>query len=217
MSARGARPYASQLRAEQAQQTRKRIVDAAAALFAERGFGGTTIDAVAAAAGVSRKTVFDSVGGKVQLIKHAYDYAIVGDAEPVPLSERDEIAELVAEPDAVTMLAKFAAVVATINARVAPLYRALHGAAATDDEARALLQTLENVRHRSMREPAGILGERHGLRAGLSRAKAADLLWVLTDPGLYDKLVLQAGWSDKEFRSWLAGAFQLHLLGPAAG
>ena len=57
--AEGTRSYTSQLRADQAIQTRRRIVDAAAELFAERGYAATTIDAVAAAAGVSRKTVFD--------------------------------------------------------------------------------------------------------------------------------------------------------------
>ena len=56
------RSYTSPVRADQARQTRKRIVDAGAALFAERGYGATTIDAIAEAAGVSRKTVFDSVG-----------------------------------------------------------------------------------------------------------------------------------------------------------
>ena len=77
--AAGTRSYSSPLRADQARQTRKRIVDAAAELFAERGYTGTTVDAVAAAAGVSRKTVFDSIGGKARLMKLAYDFAIVGD------------------------------------------------------------------------------------------------------------------------------------------
>jgi AcrR family transcriptional regulator len=75
--AEGTRSYSSALRADQARQTRRRIVDAAAELFAERDYTGTTIDAIAAAAGVSRKTVFDSVGGKAQLMKLAYDFAIV--------------------------------------------------------------------------------------------------------------------------------------------
>ena len=53
-----ARSYSSTLRADQARRTRRRIVDAAAELFAEHGYAGTTIDAIATAAGVSRKTVF---------------------------------------------------------------------------------------------------------------------------------------------------------------
>jgi AcrR family transcriptional regulator len=97
-------------------------VHAAAALFAERGYGGTTADAVAQAAGVSRKTVFTSVGGKAELIKLAYDFAIAGDDEPVPMPERPGIRALVAEDDAARMLAAYAAMVADIGARIAPVY-----------------------------------------------------------------------------------------------
>ena len=41
------RPYRSPLRAEQARATRRRIVDAGRDLFVERGYGPTTIDAIA--------------------------------------------------------------------------------------------------------------------------------------------------------------------------
>ena len=60
------RGYRSELRATQAQDTRRRIVTAAAELFIATGFGATTVDAIAAAAGVSRKTVFTSVGGNTR-------------------------------------------------------------------------------------------------------------------------------------------------------
>src|SRR5689334_22312267 len=63
------RAYSSDLRADQARRTRRQIVDAASALFTEHGFSATTVDAIAAEAGVSRKTVFTAVGGKVQLLK----------------------------------------------------------------------------------------------------------------------------------------------------
>lgn len=52
------RPYRSTLRQDQARSTRRAIVTAARDLFVELGWSRTTIDAVAARAGVSRKTVF---------------------------------------------------------------------------------------------------------------------------------------------------------------
>ena len=58
------RPYRSALRDEQARATQRRIVAAGHDLFVEQGYAPTTIDAIAARAGVSRKTVFTSVGGK---------------------------------------------------------------------------------------------------------------------------------------------------------
>ena len=80
------RQYRSDLRTSQARETRRAIVAAASRLFVERGYGATTIDAVADAAGVSRKTVFTAVGGKVDLLKVALDWAVAGDDRPVAVA-----------------------------------------------------------------------------------------------------------------------------------
>src|SRR5205823_3275642 len=52
----------------QAQQTRRDIVDAARRLFAERGYSVTSVKDIAAEAGVSVQTVYDSVGRKPELL-----------------------------------------------------------------------------------------------------------------------------------------------------
>ena len=54
-------------------ETRRAIVDAAARLFADRGYIGTSFDAIAEAAGVGRATVFDHFPTKTGLLKTAYD------------------------------------------------------------------------------------------------------------------------------------------------
>ena len=206
------RHYRSELRAEQAQQTRQRIVDAAAALFADRGYGATTIEAVAASARVSRKTVFDSVGGKVQLLKLAYDRAIVGDLEATPLRDRAEVAALRTETDAGLMLAGYVALVTAVNRRIAGVWRALEGAAASDPEAYRLHETLIEQRRSAMREPAKLLASLKALRPGLTECEAADLLWLFNDPSLYDKLVRQRGWSSTRFQEWLTESLLRNLL-----
>jgi AcrR family transcriptional regulator len=214
--AEGTRSYTSQLRADQAIQTRRRIVDAAAELFAERGYAATTIDAVAAAAGVSRKTVFDSVGGKAQLMKLAYDFAIVGDDQPVPLNDRPEIADLLAEPDHAKRLAMYAALVVSIDRRISAIWRALEGAAASDPEARRLHTTTIRQRRRGMQEPAQLFADAGALRSDIDADVAADLMWLYNDPSLYDKLVRQRGWSVAQFQTWLTEALQVQLLGTTA-
>src|SRR5947207_10184876 len=98
MTAPVKKPYKSTLREAQAKATRRAIVDAAARLFVERGYGATTVDAIAAAAGVSRKTVFTSVGGKLDALKLARDWAIVGDDEQIPLMARPQVKQAQAEP-----------------------------------------------------------------------------------------------------------------------
>ncbi|HJQ41949.1 MAG TPA: helix-turn-helix domain-containing protein, partial [Jatrophihabitantaceae bacterium] len=101
------RTYSSALRAEQARATRRAIVAAAAELFVRDGYGATTVDAIARAAGVSRKTVFTSVGGKVEALKLARDWAIVGDDEPIPMLERPAIKAAYAEKDARKVIAAY--------------------------------------------------------------------------------------------------------------
>ena len=215
--AEGTRSYSSALRADQALQTRKRIVDAAAGLFADRGYTGTTIDAVAAAAGVSRKTVFDAVGGKAQLMKLAYDFAIVGDDKPVALIDRPEIADLFAEPDSANRLAMYAALVVAIDRRIFAIWRALEGAAASDLEAGRLYVAMVRQRRLSMKEAAQLFADAGALRPDVDVEIAADLMWLYNDPSLYDKLVRQRGWSVARFQDWLTEALQVQLLGKAPG
>jgi AcrR family transcriptional regulator len=209
----GTRSYSSILRADQARQTRRRIVDAAAKLFVDRGYTGTTIDAVAGAAGVSRKTVFDSVGGKAQLMKLAYDFAIVGDDEPVPLRDRPEMAELLGEVDPAKRLARYAAMVVAIDRRISAVWHALEGAAASDPEAGRLHTAMVRQRRRAMQEAAQLFADAGALRPDVDIDIAADLFWLYNDPSLFDKLVRQRGWSIARFQAWLTEALQVQLLG----
>src|SRR5258708_36422384 len=80
--------YASQVRDEQARRTRRAIVTAAHDLFFAQGYAATTIDWIAEAAHVSRRTVFNSVGGNVALVQLALDCTIGGDDEPIILADR---------------------------------------------------------------------------------------------------------------------------------
>jgi AcrR family transcriptional regulator len=211
----GTRTYSSTLRADQARQTRKRIVDAAADLFVEHGYTGTTIDAIAAAADVSRKTVFDSVGGKARLMKLVYDFAIVGDDEPVPLSDRPEIKAMLAEPDHAEQLALYARLVVGIDRRASAAWRALEGAATSDPEAAKLYVAMVEMRRQAMHEAAQMFADAGALRPDIDVDIAADLMWFYNDPSLYDKLVRQRGWSISRFESWLTEALQVQLLGSA--
>jgi AcrR family transcriptional regulator len=209
------RSYSSTLRADQARRTRRRIVDAAAELFAEHGYAGTTIDAIATAAGVSRKTVFDSVGGKAQLMKLAYDFAIVGDDEPVPLADRPEMKAMLAEPDYGKRLAMYASLVVRIDRRLSSAWRAFEGAATSDPEAAKFYVAMVQQRRQAMREAAQMFADAGALRPDLDIEVAADLMWFYNDPSLYDKLVRQRGWSVDRFQAWLAEALQVQLLGKA--
>lgn len=146
------RPYASTLRDQQARATRRQIVAAAGDLFAQNGFAATTVDAIAAEAGVSRKTVFTSVGNKVALLKLAYNYATAEDDEPIPMVEREGLQAVIAEPDPYEQMRLWTPLITGIGQRTSALWLALRGAAEIDEEARHLYDRWEAQRLETMRD-----------------------------------------------------------------
>lgn len=206
------RPYVSTLRASQAQATRRAIVEAAATLFVSQGFGATTVDAIAEAAGVSRKTVFTSVGGKTEALRLALEWAIAGDDEPIPVLERPHVKAAEAEPDARTILRDFAGYTCEVATRVGELWAVVLAASGLDAEVGGLAELLTTQRLMGMGALARLLEARGALRPELSIAEAADLLWLLADPASFQRMVTQRGWAPERYESWLADALTHALL-----
>jgi AcrR family transcriptional regulator len=206
------RQYRSTLRAAQAEQTRQTIVAAASRLFATQGFNATTIDAVAEEAGVSRKTVFTAVGGKIELLKLALDWAIAGDEQLVAVADRPEVREVLHDDDPAAMLRGWAHVLAGIDQRVTALLRAVELAASVDDAARSLFENLQNQRREAARDVVHRLLELDALDDGLTPEKATDIAWLFSDPAMYDRLVRGRGWSMRKFGDWLGDAMCRELL-----
>lgn len=216
MTSPSKRSYSSALRAEQARRTRWQVVTAAGQLFASDGFAATTIDAIAEKAGVSRKTVFTAVpGGKVELLKLAYDFAMATDDEPVPMVAREGIQSLIREPDPYRRIIAFARFSADANRRVAALHHALQGAAEVDAEARALFHKWEHERREGMLNgPVPIFLAEGVLRRDRTTDEIADLWAMLIGPALYYQLVAVSGWSPDRYTEWLADAMERLLLVP---
>lgn len=209
------RRYSTALRAEQTALTRSRVLDAAGELFTARGYLGTTVAAVAKAAGVSVQTVYNVVGAKPVLLKAVYDSTLAGDDEPVPIAERPVIRRMMSAPTARECLAHYAALGRLFGERTLPLVTmALAQAATGDAELRRFADTIEAERGASSLRVTGYLAERFGLRAGLDVPTAADLLWVLVSPDIADRLVNRRGWGWDRYERWLAGALADALLGP---
>jgi len=185
-------------------------------LFAERGYAATSIEEIAAAAGVGRATVFTSVGGKPELLKEAYRLAVRGPANAnTPLGQQSRSRTISAEPDAHKLLAGYAGVMVEVGRRLAPLYEAVRAAAHADPEARELWHLITEERRTAATGIVRRLVERDALLHGLDQQGASDILWVLNDPALYQLLVTQRRWTQRRFRSWLTQSMQTQLLEPA--
>ena len=208
------RRYDATRRQAQAAQTRQDILTAAQRLFLDRGYAGTTLAAIAQAAGVVVETVYRAYGSKVELFKAVVRAAVAGGGgrAQVPVEQRPAIAAVIAETDPHRQLKLYAATQPGINARAGPLLQVLIGAAAADPELARLWAQLEDERRNGLGRFAQLLADRGVLRPGLSVEEARDLLWTLNSLDVHDRLVLQCGWSPERYRDWLAGALARELL-----
>jgi AcrR family transcriptional regulator len=206
------RSYRSPLRTAQAGQTRRAIIEAATRLFVSAGYGATSIDAIAEVAGVSRATVFAVVGGKAALLKRVYDVALVGDDEPVSLPDRAASRAIRAEPDPARYLERYAGVVAELGGRVSAVYEAVRGAASADPEVRPIWDRIQHERRVGAAHVVADTAAKGSLRDGIDEEVAADIVWVINDPGMYHLLVTVRGWPAERFRAWVAASLRRELL-----
>jgi AcrR family transcriptional regulator len=179
--------------------------------MADAGYAATTMRGVAAAAGVSVKTVEAAFGTKANLLTELIDVAIAGDDEPVPLAERDAVARMVAEPDPRRLLELNAHMVADISRRLAAVDRALAEAAAHDPGLEGLLQTSLANRMEGARQMIEVLASRTPLR--VAEDEAVDTAWLLLDPHHYRVFTTYRGWSHERYVAWLTDV-QVRLLLP---
>lgn len=108
-------------------RSRALIMEAAARVFLQRGYPGTSVDDIAAEAGVSKRTVYNVFDDKEQLFRAILDQAITT-AERYSLAFGEAAAEADDVEAALTALARELAA-SVLSGRVVPLRRLLIGEA----------------------------------------------------------------------------------------
>src|SRR5215475_14045631 len=173
---------------------RAAVIQAARALFVERGYAATTIEAVSERSDVPPATVYRLFSSKLGILKELVDVSIAGDDEAVPLADRPHIRELLADPDPRSQLSGFAGITCGIMSRTEPVHRILVSAAGSDPDAAALLA--EQTRHRQEGQAriAHSLARAGALRPKLGEREAADIIHALMSPEVYRLLVGDRGW-----------------------
>jgi len=212
---RGARRYVSPLRRDAAARTRQAVLGAARELFIAHGYTATTVDEIAGRAGVSKPTVFAAAGSKQAILKQLRDIALAGDDEPVPVAQRPWYREALAEPDPRRGLRLYARNATAIHRRSADMHEVLKSAAASDRDLRDLWRASEDERRGGAAIVVDALLQKSPLKAGLDRAAAIDIVWVLTSSDIFWRLVRTRRWSDAQFESWLGDTLGEQLLPPA--
>jgi AcrR family transcriptional regulator len=211
------RRYDAPQRREQAERTRSTVVEAAGRVFVERGYAGATMVQIAAEAGVAVETVYRSADGKASLLEAAVQAALAGGAERAETrtDDRPGIRRVIEENDPRRQLWLYAATQPGVWSRAGDLLRVLDAAAGSEPQLAALRLAHDRQRHDGMRRFARLLGERGALRDGMSVERAADILWTVCAQANYDSLVRARGWSEDDYRTWLADTLTAALLGPS--
>ena len=202
------RPYHSPVRQRQAEETRDRILASARRLFVERGYGGTTVEAIAEGAGVAVPTVYASLGSKRGML----------------MGLLDEMAE---DADREGMERKVAAAAGDprrqLRERIAFNVRFYAGGAGLIDIARTvsgveadlaeMWEEGEGRRYRATRTLIGEWDDAGALADGLDAARAIDVMWSLTGPDVFRLFVVKRGWDRDHYEAWLGDTLEGLLFG----
>jgi AcrR family transcriptional regulator len=190
------RGYRSQLRAQQAQMTKRSVVQAAHDLFVANGWAATGMRDVASRAGVALETVYSHFSSKAGLLRGVVDAAAVGDDAPMPLAQRPEFLAM-GRGRRPARLRAAAQLVTAVQLRTAPVAKLLREAAPADPEIAEMLRAL---RDRQRHDVATALE----LIVGRSPTPAErDGVWAIVSHEVCELLVDGSGWTTAQYGAWV--------------
>jgi AcrR family transcriptional regulator len=207
------RRYDSPRRRAQAEATRREILEAAERLFVRDGYAPTTMAAIAKEAGVALKTVYVAFETKSGVLRALWNLRLRGDQENVPIQDRGWYREVLAEPDPERALRLGAHEARLVKERAGGLFAVLRSAAGSDADSAALWERINAEFHANQRAVIELLGP---LRPGLEIDRAADIMWTLNHPDVWELLVGRRGWTPDEWEEWFVTTLSAQLLGGAS-
>jgi AcrR family transcriptional regulator len=182
-------------RAQQAQQTRERIADAARRLFAANGYRSTSMEAIAKEAGVAPRTVYSAFGAKREILSAICEKWL----EAAGAGEL--FRATLAEPDPATRLRAAAHWLRTLYEAGFDVVTLFAAASDDDAETRALLRGKLAGRNQVM--DAMIASLDGHLNVPVAEAQATFRALAATE--VYGELVAESGWTPDAFEEWVAG------------
>lgn len=191
-------------------RTRTRILEAARRLVEERGYHGVGLETVAAAAGVSRQSIYVHFRSKAQLLVALVAYV----DEQAGLPELGRAVD--SAPSAFEALHRFIDLVATLTPRVHRTAAVLDAARLDAPEAELAWTDRMTSRRRRCALVVARLDDEGRLSPAWSRDDAADLLYAMTSVRVWEDLVVRRSWSPARFRRNLRHALERALVSDQA-
>jgi AcrR family transcriptional regulator len=201
------RRYDASWRRAQARETQRHIAETARALFLERGYGSTSMREIADVAGVAVQTIYNAFESKAAIVARIADMAIVGDDEPVALTDRPHVQAIRQGTDAGVMVRQWAALCRDIFTRLLPVLPMLREASASDFAVRAQWRSNAVVnRHEETKVFVTQLATLVELPEGLEVERATDLIWTYASFETAEALIVERGWTPEDYETWTAVA-----------
>lgn len=193
-------------------KSRERAVEAATRLFLRDGYAATSMAAIAGEAGLAVQSLYVRFGSKAEVLRAAFEVAVVGDHEEVPLLHRSWATQVAEEPDGPRAVEIMTRGVAALLERSAPLYAVM--LTTPDPEVAALLAQQRSNRAAGLSELTAALSR----KAGFSRTnprQLTDWLYALVSEDAYGMLVIDRGWTPRQWETRTA-TLVCQLLFPGA-
>jgi AcrR family transcriptional regulator len=147
------------------------------------------------------QTIYFVFGNKRSLLKEAVDTTIAGDDQPIATMERDWFRGALAATTAPELLRQLVHGTGQIIGRVAPVLDVLRSAAAIDPEIAEQWPQDSNPRYTVQAAAAKALVAKPGA-SHVSAGHAADLLYGILSPELYQLYVGDRGWTPEQWEQW---------------
>lgn len=200
------RSYKSLVRERQADDTRRRIVEATRKLLLSEGYAGMTIDAIARRAKVSAQSVFAIFKSKTGILIALLDQTAFGPEYEAAVQK----ALGATEPE--TRLRLAAPIARQIHDAQSAAFDLLRGSGVVAPELAKLEQQREDLRYERQERMILSLRDARRLRPDFTMKTARDIFWMLTGRDVYRMLVRERGWSSEKYQDWLADTLVRSLL-----
>ncbi len=195
--------------------TEERVVAAATRMFIANGYTATTLADVADEAGIGARTLYLRFATKAELLLRCIGIAIAGDADDVPLGERDWMTAAMTAPSLEERIRRMASVTAQLMDRTGDILEVARQAAAVEPEIAVAAQAGRDDTRRTL-----VTFWQRAAKDGLLPRKA-DLEWLsetgalLAHADTYNLLRSTTHWDVAAYERWLVKTWE-RLAGAAA-
>jgi AcrR family transcriptional regulator len=186
--------------------TRDEILRTARHLFAEEGYPATSIQRIAAEAGVSVQTIYSSVGSKAALVLALNDLI----DQEAGLSEAT--AALEAETRPAQMIALGVRLTRQLHERCGDVLRVLVATAPSEPDVAASYEDGLARHRRGVRRLIVRLADMDALAPGTTARQAEATFAMMTSPASWLQLTGEDGWTYDEAEEWITTSLTALIL-----